>query len=486
MHDHVRQPPMWESCGNHVLELGSDLRENATYYIRDTFNDGLGLRREVRGPEPLELLCVGAALLPKVEPEFSRLGDMLETLRCDRDVSELPESIGALRSLRSLYVQFAPLETLPESIGALISLQLLDASASHLRCIPETIGQLRALRRLELSGNMLTSLPESIGLVTSLVELNVANNELSSVPATLGNLRFLRTLRLGHNHLTEIPAALAFATSLERLELQHNDVGWIPPEFSALTHLETLDVTDNPRLVALPAALFFHLGSDSVLCNYIARVEPRLQTRPPSLIDLCLTAISRRRLDDRVGGSNGAQQQQQQLPQELVAMLREPAKRCDGCGRPVYGRPWVVELFHWALYAPLGNALGVPLVALYCTPRCMPLGQERFSLYRPGTRYPMFPAQSHSLSPPPQPPSLSLSLQRPASTIASTYGPRNLLRVSWSDADWLGLPSSPITPQHSPLVAPSAAAAAASVATLPNVTTSTPDTPSSPCRRLRS
>jgi hypothetical protein len=52
------------------------------------------------------------------------------------------------------------------------------------------------------------------------------------------------------------------------------------------------------------------------------------------------------------------------------------------------GRPWVVELFHWPQYSPIGNALGVPLVATYCTPRCLPIGQRRFSMFQPGMRYP--------------------------------------------------------------------------------------------------
>ena len=62
------------------------------------------------------------------------------------------------------------ISTLPESIGDLKSLQTLYLDNNKLTTLPESIGNLKSLTYLDLVNNQLTTLPESIGNLTSLQE----------------------------------------------------------------------------------------------------------------------------------------------------------------------------------------------------------------------------------------------------------------------------------------------------------------------------
>ena len=65
--------------------------------------------------------------------------------------------------LQGLWVHGNLLTSLPDSIGALSSLRILSAVGNQLTVLPESIGGLHSLTSLELAGNSLSHLPEAIG-----------------------------------------------------------------------------------------------------------------------------------------------------------------------------------------------------------------------------------------------------------------------------------------------------------------------------------
>ena len=64
----------------------------------------------------------------------------------------------------------------------------LDLSELGLTSLPESLGKLSGLQTLYLSGNQLTSLPESLGKLSGLQKLDLSGNQLTSLPESLGKL----------------------------------------------------------------------------------------------------------------------------------------------------------------------------------------------------------------------------------------------------------------------------------------------------------
>ena len=64
----------------------------------------------------------------------------------------------------------------------------LDLTNYRLRFIPDNIGDLDSLGSLFLHDNEFTSIPESIGNLTKLKMLDIENNLITHLPATIGNL----------------------------------------------------------------------------------------------------------------------------------------------------------------------------------------------------------------------------------------------------------------------------------------------------------
>jgi hypothetical protein len=103
-------------------------------------------------------------------------------------LTTLPESIGNLSNLKSLWLSYNQLQTLPESIGDLSNLKSLWLSSNQLQTLPESMGDLSSLEVLLLSDNQLTHLPESIGFLSILSDLDLSSNQLTFLPESFCNL----------------------------------------------------------------------------------------------------------------------------------------------------------------------------------------------------------------------------------------------------------------------------------------------------------
>ena len=103
-------------------------------------------------------------------------------------VSQLPDNIGQLSELGSLYIEKHDLTELPDSFTMLANLKHLYISNNWLTSLPQEFGDLTNMETLDLGYNQLESIPESIGGLGNLEYLFLFNNQLTSLPETICNL----------------------------------------------------------------------------------------------------------------------------------------------------------------------------------------------------------------------------------------------------------------------------------------------------------
>jgi len=106
----------------------------------------------------------------------------------DQQLSQLPDNIGQLSELRSLFIEKHDLTELPDSFTMLANLKHLYISNNWLTSLPQEFGDLTNLETLDLGYNQLVSIPESIGDLENIVYLFLFNNQLSFVPETICDL----------------------------------------------------------------------------------------------------------------------------------------------------------------------------------------------------------------------------------------------------------------------------------------------------------
>eukprot|EP01135_Chromosphaera_perkinsii_P005014 Nk52_evm12s310 gene=Nk52_evmTU12s310 len=148
----------------------------------------------------------------------------LKTLVLDDNLlTELPEELGRLRSLKYLSVCGNQLESLPDTVKGMESLERLFVRDNLLKNMPILPS---GLLTVDISGNPFTEFPKPIGKLTRLSELiscrlqkctseGFEDFDWSMLSSTLVKVN------MSHNGvLTEIPSGLAGCVKLKELELE--------------------------------------------------------------------------------------------------------------------------------------------------------------------------------------------------------------------------------------------------------------------------
>ena len=160
-----------------------------------------------------------------------------------KNVDNLPESIGNLINLESMYIQIKYLSVFPKSIGNLVNIEHLGISGTNISILPETIGNLVKLQRLNISHNKLTSLPTTIVNFSILTQLHINNNLLNTLPSGIGQLINLKVLDISNNQINILPNELSQLIKLTNLDISFNPLSEFPVEFDALEYLRVLKLT---------------------------------------------------------------------------------------------------------------------------------------------------------------------------------------------------------------------------------------------------
>ena len=164
----------------------------------------------------------------------------LDKIRINDDIRFLPENIGKLSNLKSLYMCKTLLTTLPNSIGDLSSLESLNVSYSKLDSLPDSIVNLKNLQYLKASNNKFDSLPEIIGSLSNLEVLYIADNDLKSLPEIIGSLSNLEVLNIAYNDLKSLPESIRNLNNLKSLDVSYNSFVSPPEIIGSLSSLELL------------------------------------------------------------------------------------------------------------------------------------------------------------------------------------------------------------------------------------------------------
>jgi hypothetical protein len=106
----------------------------------------------------------------------------------------LPSWIFQLTSLKKL--NLSEITELPDAIGRLVSLRELDLSSCKITKLPDTISSLKSLKKLNLSYSALAALPESIGNLSNLEELDFSHTPVETLPDSIVKLKLLAVNRI--------------------------------------------------------------------------------------------------------------------------------------------------------------------------------------------------------------------------------------------------------------------------------------------------
>jgi len=206
------------------------------------------------GPDVRDILDVLVNEKRKLElkkgiPKLSQSIGILRTLKTlmlpGTGITHLPKEIGYLRHLELLDVHDNKLKDLPDNIGQLVKLQILDVDKNRLSTLPPSITELKMLRELSLSHNDFSKFPLEIIAFGRLEMLQLAHNKLRVIPPQIALLRRLVSVSFAHNKLAKLPIELTLLPRLRRLYLNSNLLTTLPQEIKNLGDLKELHLNNN-------------------------------------------------------------------------------------------------------------------------------------------------------------------------------------------------------------------------------------------------
>ena len=158
-------------------------------------------------------------------------------ISCLKNLEDLPEEIGNLKSLENLNID--------EGNGCQMNISL-----------PSSIGQLSNLKVLNLRGALdnrysaidsvskeqfkIKKLPKSISNLQNLEELDLSRNGLHSVPSQVYSLKKLKILKLGYNEIYKISDSISNLTNLKELSLIIDSITNLPESMKMLKGLKVI------------------------------------------------------------------------------------------------------------------------------------------------------------------------------------------------------------------------------------------------------
>ncbi len=139
---------------------------------------------------------------------------------------------------------------LEEYPNTILSFSWYDTSLEdcpQMEILPDSIGALRSLRFLDLSAMDQGELPYSFKNLINIEELDLSLNRFEAFPSELKGMNKLRKLDLRHNYVEKVNSKDIWnLSSLEELNLEDNLIQVIPDEIKYLENLKKLCLKENP------------------------------------------------------------------------------------------------------------------------------------------------------------------------------------------------------------------------------------------------
>jgi len=162
----------------------------------------------------LTYILINFSNTPLQEDIFVKLAQIktlckLELSFISSDLTEIPEAIFDITSLRILHISHSQTTELSSSLGKLKNLESLTFIQGNITTLPKSIGKLEKLETLEVELNGITHLPSTIGDLKNITHINLFLNHLTKLPQSIGKLHKLKELNLSlMPSLKEIPDEL--------------------------------------------------------------------------------------------------------------------------------------------------------------------------------------------------------------------------------------------------------------------------------------
>eukprot|EP00271_Cylindrocystis_brebissonii_P014286 TRINITY_DN35598_c0_g1_i1.p1 TRINITY_DN35598_c0_g1~~TRINITY_DN35598_c0_g1_i1.p1 ORF type:complete len:457 (-),score=16.57 TRINITY_DN35598_c0_g1_i1:305-1675(-) len=181
--------------------------------------------------------------------------------------SELPDSIGDLKTLVELSIWGQSLSSLPSTFGKLSSLRKLTLNCPHLKALPESLRDLPRLESLDVNSpsglweGMDANPSGTRGGVFRMRQVESVASWVLGNPAGgihFGQLETLRQLHIFSKGLRSLPSSLGSLSLLERLSLRCENLGFdgLHRLFGLVNaRLTTMKLTNCRHLSSLPDSI---------------------------------------------------------------------------------------------------------------------------------------------------------------------------------------------------------------------------------------
>lgn len=230
--------------------------------IEDLFREAKSLQLETAEEVPLDELSRLTIPCYTTTPGGAVIGLNLSNI----ELTELPEIVTRISTLRVLRLFGNNLSALPSSMDRLLDLEALYLGANHFTDESlfsegslEVICKLPSLTTLALNHNGLFEVPKMTFRCPRLQTLKLGSNHISALPPELLQLSNLRGLFLDTNAITTLPPWLSGMRALEELILANNPVESLPPAINQLTRLKLLSLRQT-RVTQLDPEVFSLAG----------------------------------------------------------------------------------------------------------------------------------------------------------------------------------------------------------------------------------
>ena len=188
----------------------------------------------------------------------------LETLSIsESDFKHLPDSIGRLRQLRTLILNYDRnfnIESEFNKLRGLDSLQALSLWMDNLQQLPSSLLFCPNLTALNISFNEALNMKQSIGLLANFPKLewlDLSGLKYKVLPTNILNIKSLRHISLSYSEGINWKSSVKLLSqlNLEGLKIQRCYLKEIPPSIAQCHSLKHLNLHDN-LFDSIPSALF--------------------------------------------------------------------------------------------------------------------------------------------------------------------------------------------------------------------------------------
>ncbi|CAL4124637.1 unnamed protein product [Meganyctiphanes norvegica] len=214
-------------------------------------------------------------------------------------LTELPEALTALKSLRSMHISNNAISAFKKyNLIQLSALQHLDLSYNEIKTVcKQCLENMNNLEVLDLSNNNLSVVPEGVFETNVAIKvLRLDGNELHDINGLFASLPRLEWLNISDNHLTWFDYALIPA-QLQHLDIHKNQIRDLGNYFNIESKIEliTLDASHNHLEILGPSSIPNSCELLFVNSNKITNIVPGTfaEKKKLSMVDLYDNLLSK-------------------------------------------------------------------------------------------------------------------------------------------------------------------------------------------------